>query len=598
VSLEQISKSPAFANQMQTDDETRMGIAQFFGDPQARTMVQQAGGIQPALKQIDNPMSFTPQRGLAPTGAVGDPNAIDHEGNAMARVSNQPAAPAVDFSQQNLNADIANLPVEEPTAPAAAAPPMRPRNADEYAQQNPSQVSVPGRPTVDWDNMSRGKKAMFLAFAGLGKFGDNLSGRNNSYLDQFMGNTMKQRDAQMAYDQNLPAIKAKATQDAYDRYLKNRGEQSTIAHTDAETADLQNGGGPRAMAKSAASRALSNSLTSAWETGKYSDPERFRAIAHANGTGIDPNEIDSMVDTITHNAPSGSKYDVWEENGVPVGLKTKDGRMIPEASINKNDPDQMTAFNAGKGGYTQSRKDKKEDQQAMADRMMNRPVVITNTETGVPRVVRGTTAEKLTDPNNPNGGYAGGNPDVVAKAKQKFVMFKDMRRAAYNLSTVLPTTKVSSTTIARLAGAMQENHGIMGETIRSKVVEGLDPAESKLAAAYLGLRDNILAAPKQMGIDPSDSRVQAIWNMMPAPSDLSNPSLSSDKMHQVYGMLENLEEANIGTSEQFGIQPGPTDANYEKPKNQPIVQMNDKMKKGRKSVDGGKTWTDIPYQKR
>jgi hypothetical protein len=591
VSLEQISKSPAFANQMQTDDETRMGIAQFFGDPQARTMVQQAGGIQPALKQIDNPMSFTPQRGLAPTGSVGDPNAIDHTGNAMARVSNQPAAPAVDFSQQNLNADIANLPVEEPTAPAAAAPPMRPRNADEYAQQNPSQVSVPGRPTVDFDNMSRGKKAMFLAFAGLGKFGDNLSGRNNSYLDQFMGNTMKQREAQTLYDQNLPAMKTKAAQDAYDRYLKNRGEQSNIAHTDAETADLQNGGGPRAMAKSAASRSLSEKLTSAWESGKYADPERFRAIAHANGSGIDPNEIDNMVDTITKSTSPGSKYDVWNEGGVPVGLKTKDGRMIPESQIDQNDPAAVAAMAAGKSGYKQSRDDKHSDAIAMgAARGAGQFTTIYHKGTGQTVRVSNGEAESLTK--GPNAEYTS-DGKLFESGRQKWSNVFDVDSANKNLSANLPKGPIDTKEIAQIDAAMHETSGPMTAAAKSLFIKSLSPEGAKAAGAMLAMRDQVTALIKAMGMDVSDTRAQSLYNAIPTAADLSNPYLVGTKMDRLGTMIDNVSQGLPGQAGNYGVGEGHGGRLHSGGDAPAIPQKAKKLVNGayQYTVDGGKTWS-------
>jgi hypothetical protein len=180
-----------------------------------------------------------------------------------------------------------------------------------------------------------------------------------------------------------------------------------------------------------------------------------------------------MVDTITHNAPSGSKYDVWNENGVPVGLKTKDGRMIPEASINKNDPDAdelrsmlvrvVTPSHAGTRRTTR---------QAIADRhaassllVSSRPSTTEALDSSSCRVVerRGRDAHRRVRTTR-TVDTSGGKPDVESKARQKWSnVFKDVRRAANkNLSAncssddegPAPRPRRSP----RLAAAMHENH--------------------------------------------------------------------------------------------------------------------------------------------
>lgn len=506
MSLQDMSKSPIFTNEMQTDENTRKYMAAFFGDPEARSFVQQSGGIQGAVQKLDG----------------------------------QAAAPA----------PVPTFP-SMPSFPAA-------QSRDEWAAANPQAAAIPARPTVDLDAMTPGRRALTAAFLGLSKFGGTLAGQEHTFADEFLGNTLRQREAQKQYDINAPTMKREAVNREYGAYLDQMYKRGKL--TSEQIKALRENRLDQEQRDSIL-REFYNKAANAWATDpRYvGNKDSFRRAASSMGYGlnIDPTKIDEIMNTTPQTA---QKYPVtFNKEGVPLYMTGPDGRQIFEKDIpTLNDPLASKSWEAATGGYNRAIEDQQKIMQMRGASFANsRFLPITDPKTGITRWVTGPDAVSFTTPGQ--GGapapYAGGPPAEVNKGRQRAAMFMDVTQAADMLHATIPERPLSMDEVGRIAAAVREYHGPVEEAIKSKYLQGMQPDAAQLASSILAMRDQIILLPTMMGVAPSDARVQSLWNAIPSAADLQNPVLARKKMGTVYRMIKNLQQgipANA-SPEYFGL---------------------------------------------
>lgn len=94
---------------------------------------------------------------------------------------------------------------------------------------------MPARPVAPMDNVHGARKALFLAFLGLNKFGAGLDHQQNSYADEFLGRQLNATQAQAAYDNSQPQMKQQAEDARFNQILGTTEKQAEITQSGAQT---------------------------------------------------------------------------------------------------------------------------------------------------------------------------------------------------------------------------------------------------------------------------------------------------------------------------------------------------------------------------
>lgn len=351
----------AISTGMQVDDNSRMMVAQFFGDPQSREFVNQSGGIENAISNPQNPWGIS---------------------------TNQP-------SQNNMpggDQQIADIP---PPQAAAAPPAMAPPQATpmtgaspaatgtphDYALQHPDEVNLPQRAVDPMDKVHGAKKALLLAFLGLNKFGSSLSGQPNAYADQFLGRSMDAQERNATMDANMPQLKVQAEGAAYDKFLGRTKTQADIANTRSETDFRNKTVPPQQLQIQQQLREHYQKLTDAWtKDPRYiGNPQSFIRAAQASSVGlpVDP----KMVEEIMQQPQVSNKYSIQysKEGGVPEGINDNLGHPVDVNNV--TDPAARQMWEQAQAGYNKARGDKRADADHTAQIGADRAVTAVNAKT-------------------------------------------------------------------------------------------------------------------------------------------------------------------------------------------------------------------------
>jgi hypothetical protein len=542
MSLQNWTNSNQFANEMQTDEETRRGVAQWFGDPQARSFLQESGDIKSAVAHVD--------AGVHPGDVnAGMPNFVD-TGDGMTKGFNAPAAtpaaaaPGVPAPQWNT--------VEQPRPPAPAYEP----GTDLKNVDLSSGLAVPQRPKNDLDSMTPGRKALMLAFMGLTKFGGSLAGQQHTYADDLLGRNLQQRQAQSDYDMNYPTMMEGLRRGAQDRSLDLRGKSAAVDRTEAETADIRNNGGPRGLARTANLRDFYTKAQTAWSTDPRfrGNPASFKRAMEASGVGlqIDP----AVMEDIMGQPQNSTKWKVNEQGGVPTGLIDTQTNKIygPNDVKGLNDPEASSLWDQAQAGHKQGQSEKISAAYAMgAARGAGQYTTIYHKQSGQTIRVDNAEAERLTK--GPSAEYTS-NGALFEKGRQKWANVFDVDAAKANVMAALPKSPIDLDEVARIDAAMQETHGTLSSVAKAALLKGLTPEGSKVATTLLSLRDQVVGLIGAMGMQASDTRAQALFNALPTASDLYNPYLAADKMDQVARMIDNVSQGLPGTAGNYGVGAG------------------------------------------
>jgi hypothetical protein len=541
-----------FSTESQLDEGTRIGMAQFFGNPDARNFIDDNGGLHGAMEALGAP---SPQAPPAPAPAAPQPTFTSNNPQQMRGEAIADAGPAGIPTQPSSVPGAIPYKDETVANPRPGVEPVQGR--DEYLASNPGAVTMPARPTVDFDNVHGARKAFMLAFLGLNKFGGALNGNNDTYADQFFGNTMKQRNAQNLYDQQAPTMARAAGDKAYGSYLENREKVTGIRNTESEINLRDRGMNPQQMQINAALRSLSEQAAQEWNSGKWANnPAGFQRAVMAKAQGLPADQVQQMLQTVTGAQPQAPKFTIQysKEGGVPEGIiENATNRFIPESEISALDPSVQKMFTSAKSGYEQNKKDKVQQAYATgAARNDTRNVNVVDNTTGLKMPYTAEAARALIQANPKR--YSMGLDEGVAKAKSGWALYGDVFDTANRLNAVLPTKPLSTVDAGKIAAAMTEYHGPIENALKSSVLSGLSPENAQLAANLLAMRDNSLALLGTLHIQASDTRAQAIFNAMPNAGDMQNPALMQAKMSNLYRMLHNLKQAMPGAPEQFGVE--------------------------------------------
>jgi hypothetical protein len=125
--------------------------------------------------------------------------------------------------------------------PNSASPsPNSVLTADQFAQQNPDayKAYLPARPTSDFDPNTPHptlRHALSALFAGMAEFG--RPGQGAAMVNRWNQQNENERD----YDANLPKLKSGAIAQAFNQYLSQQNEASTIGERNANTKRLLEG---------------------------------------------------------------------------------------------------------------------------------------------------------------------------------------------------------------------------------------------------------------------------------------------------------------------------------------------------------------------
>lgn len=576
MSLQNFVNTTRFSNQMQTDPQTRSTVAQFFGDPDARSFVQENGNVGNALSKLDGAPQFDPASG----GILFDPAKSQQQDIALNfNPMITKTVPHSDMGDRFRSAEDPRFaPPEAPSmiTPVERAPqapphigsaiqpnydvhdPSMPYSREDYLRQNPA--TIPNRPVSELDALSPKRKALALAFQGLSKFGDSLARVQNGAADQFFGRVAKTRQDQLDYDTNRPAMQRAADDASYSRYLQGMQDRGQVEHQALLNNDMRGGLGPNQVQARGQMMQVIDQAGREWLTGQWTtNPEGFqRAVMNriAMIPHADPNIVTASLNDIMNMPVSKYTVEYSKDGGVPIGIRAGNRLIAPEQIPSLGDKDAATLWQTAQNGYQQSRADRERQAMMMGqirgDSMANsRFVVVTDTRTGQTRVVTGPQAVALTsDPQSP---YWGGSSDRIDKARQRWAMFGDITSAANQLNAALPQQPMSGKSIARISMAVQEYHGPLENFFKSQFIKGMNQQEQMAAAALLQARDQIILLPSTMGMQPSDPRIQSLWNALPTPADLANPDYALKKTAGFYRAIHNLQQGFAGSPETFGV---------------------------------------------
>lgn len=254
---------------------------------------------------------------------------------------------------------------------AGVAPTPKPpsfEDPNDYAAAHPEavQAKMQPRPVGDFDTGKHAhlRRALATMFGGLAEFGGDLN-KNPGQGAQLFNRWAGQDEAQRTYDAGLPKMKAGAVSDAFKEHLGQVGEQSNIAHTQAETRALDPNDPNNALALQRKSQFIAQ-LQGEAESGKY-DPAALKGralrIAQANRIPVAPEEID---DLIQNTKPVGAKYTVIKgENGRPEGLQDRQGNQYGPGQI-PPEVEAQTLWKAAVQGHQQARGEKRTDEAYVA----------------------------------------------------------------------------------------------------------------------------------------------------------------------------------------------------------------------------------------
>ena len=173
----------------------------------------------------------------------GGPAAMFGADPTAAPPQQDPAAPAPQAS------DATPPPPSQVGAPPRGAiadsmPPAAPKFEDpnDYAAAHPEavQANMQPRPVGDFDTGKHAglRRALATMFGGIAEFGGDLN-HNPGAGSAMFKRWSDQDEAQRAYDAGLPKMKAGAVSEAFKEHLGQAGQQANIAHTQQETANLQ-----------------------------------------------------------------------------------------------------------------------------------------------------------------------------------------------------------------------------------------------------------------------------------------------------------------------------------------------------------------------
>jgi hypothetical protein len=327
--------------QMQVDPNVRTMMAQFFGDPASRHFVQDSGGVVAALARPDNP--WTPGTPMVATPSEASPGAsFSSASGPSAETAPNPQARAM---AHFVGGSTPNGPSAEVTAtpgaslasrpPGTQQPPGTPElypTAHDYALAHPEDVSVPPRPVAPMDNVHGARKALFLAFLGLNKFGAGLDHQQNSYADEFLGRELNATQAQATYDASAPQLKHQAEELAYNNYL---GQQEKSADITSKYSQMGMGQVQQAI------ESLHNGLIQRWQSNVDADAPSFLQNANEQLKGVPPQvraQIWPLLNSITQLPRSAPNFKVTNGTVEPLLYRGQSYGLQPSA----NEPPEVT----------------------------------------------------------------------------------------------------------------------------------------------------------------------------------------------------------------------------------------------------------------
>jgi hypothetical protein len=177
---------------------------------------------------------------------------------------------------------------------------------------------------------------------GLATLADNIGAVLSGGKPSVGENWLARAQAAQDYDQNLPAMRAKAENESYDQYLRQSEAGQNVIKSGVETQNLQQNS-PAAQKKAQ----FINQLQTEAESGKWS-PDALRAralrIAQYNNVNVAPEEIDSLL---SGTKPIGPAFKVKDEGGTPISIERRDGTILPVNSPSLTDEEKQVVSQYG-----------------------------------------------------------------------------------------------------------------------------------------------------------------------------------------------------------------------------------------------------------
>lgn len=345
------------AAQAQVDPRIRAIGAQLFGDPASRQFVQDSGNVLNAMARPDNPWNpgqpivaqgsapGTPGSagpGVAP-GSASNPSADNFLGVPSAPAAGPSSAPSAALSTGSYDPGRLAGPGSTPTygepqtvgssrSPAPLPPGTPYAGAEDYASRNPGMVAIPGRPVDPMAGIMGARKAMFLAFLGLNKFGAGMAHQSDSYADQFLGREMESQAVQRKYDQDLPLLRTQADNAAYNQFL---GQEQAGANIKKTYSEIGMGPVQRAVED------LHTGLIQRWQSNIDADAPAFLQNANEQLKGAAPqvqSAIAPLLNSITQLPRSAPNFKVTNGTVEPLLYRGQSYGLQPSA----NEPPEVT----------------------------------------------------------------------------------------------------------------------------------------------------------------------------------------------------------------------------------------------------------------
>lgn len=259
-----------------TADQIKQFTSKMFDGQPQNPLYPQPPAQDPS--QPAPPQNSAPPAGTSPQGASPDsstlPSLQPRDAKSLlfgvpASASSSTAPPVAASATPSRGASPTSMSGNQ--QPSSASPsPNSVLTADQFAQQNPDayKAYLPARPTSDFDPNTPHptlRHALSALFAGMAEFG--RPGQGAAMVNRWNQQNENERD----YDANLPKLKSGAIAQAFNQYLSQQNEASTIAERNANTKRLLEGITP----EQTAAQELHDKFVQRWTSNVDPDANSF-----------------------------------------------------------------------------------------------------------------------------------------------------------------------------------------------------------------------------------------------------------------------------------------------------------------------------------